>query len=98
MVIPSVPRRGIPSIPREDVLAVWEQLEQARDTLADLQAIRLDLRERKEHSSDWASSAPPIEDSMTSVQWLEVRFQCLFCDVSWISPSGAWSQDKEINV
>ena len=64
-------------MPREDVLLVWEELEEARDTLAELQAIRLELREK----SDQYTRAPPPpqaphEDYMSSVQWLAVSCCC----------------------
>ena len=64
------PTHQTSSLPREEVLLVWAELERARDTLAEVQALRLETQEATGGGahSDHDSS----EEYLTSVQWLKV--------------------------
>ena len=58
----------------EDADLVWAELERARDTLADVQALRLEETVGGEGSEFMsASDTTTSEDYMTSLQWLEVH-------------------------
>ena len=61
----------MPSLPREDVLLVWAELERARDTLAEVQALQLEVG-----GAGLSGPAPSEPDNkeeyMTSSQWLKV--------------------------
>ena len=64
------PTHQTSSLPREEVLLVWAELERARDTLAEVQALRLETQVATGGGahSDHDSS----EEYLTSVQWLKV--------------------------
>lgn len=58
----------------EDAELVWAELERARDTLADIQALCLEENAGDEGSEvEGGSGSSTSEDYMTSVQWLEVH-------------------------
>ena len=48
------------SLPRPDVLAVWEELEQARGTLAEIQSLQLEVASK-------SSRAQPVSTSTHNV-------------------------------
>jgi hypothetical protein len=61
-------------LPREDVMMIWEELERARDTLADIQAIHLEKQATSSRAGQLPSHAKPIkEDYMTSSEWLKIH-------------------------
>lgn len=40
-------KEGILCLPRSDVLEIWNELEQARDTLAQIQALHMEVTEKR---------------------------------------------------
>lgn len=66
----SSPIRPASHLPREDVLLVWKELEKARDTLAEVQALQLEMQQTAGGEHSYHSSS---EECLTSAQWLEVR-------------------------
>ena len=81
------PTQQASSLPREEVLLVWAELERARDTLAEVQALQLETQETTGGGahSDHDSS----EEYLTSVQWLKVWRHLsdhgLLWSISWIA-------------
>ena len=75
IISPGIKRQPVPSLPREDVLAVWKELERARDTLATMQALGMELRgELGETSMVKTSTTPTLqEECLSSVLWLKVN-------------------------
>ena len=67
-------RQNPPSLPREDVLAVWKELERARDTLASIQALGMELRGELGETSMLKTSTTSTlqEEHLSSVPWLKV--------------------------
>lgn len=65
----------------EDVLAVLKEIELTRNTLAEVQALHLEM------SGEDLIPVPPeptvSEDSLTSHQWLEVRRASVWSRVRW---------------
>ena len=57
----------------EDADLVWAELERARDTLADIQALRLEETGGEGSEFIATSDGSGSEDYMTSTQWLEVH-------------------------
>ena len=74
IIFHDIDRQTPPSLPREDVLAVWKELERARDTLATIQALGMELKgELGETSMVKTSTTPPLqEECLSSVLWLKV--------------------------
>lgn len=65
------PVSSSPTLPREDVLVVWAELETARDTLADIQALVLEMfgAELEEQTKNEQGNS---EDYVTSAEWIKV--------------------------
>ena len=63
--------RTPPSLPRDDVLLVWEELERGRDTLAEIQLIQLE-KQTVGRSDKHPLPRPCKEEYMSSIQWIDV--------------------------
>ena len=68
-----IDRQTVPSLPREDVLAVWKELETTRDTLATVQALGMELRGELGETSmvKPATTTTLDEECLSSVLWLK---------------------------
>nr|XP_015219502.1 PREDICTED: von Willebrand factor A domain-containing protein 3B isoform X2 [Lepisosteus oculatus] len=73
---PHMSRRLIGGVPpgagvREDVFLIWREMEEARSTAAEVQAILLESHPRiQEHPGDRRTEMPKSEDCMSSKTWL----------------------------
>ncbi|MBN3299629.1 VWA3B protein, partial [Amia calva] len=72
---PNMPKRPIGGVPpgagvREDVFLIWREMEEARSTIAQIQAILLEYPQTAGYKGLGAPEMPQSEDSMSSKTWL----------------------------
>ena len=62
-----------PTNPREDVLLVWKELEEARNILADVQAIQLDrTTSLRLEQPNYIPPTPTRDEYLSSQEWIAV--------------------------
>lgn len=72
-----------PILPSDDINSILAEIELTRNTLAEVQALRLEVDVTNQHSSPVETEVN--EESLTSEQWLEVQWFCFVVGIVIVS-------------